>query len=99
MISPEYESKDFGPVPYPSSTGFAVNRDPKKGMKLSLDLRSFKGASIVEYIILDGPDPRAVNSAKAQALQLRRGTLPVKESGSWTVTLPALSWNVLRFGV
>ena len=59
----------------------------------------FKGASAVEHIILDGRDPRAVNSARAQAVQLRRGNLPVKESGSWTVTLPALSWNVLRFGV
>ncbi|WP_321991566.1 alpha-N-arabinofuranosidase [Marispirochaeta aestuarii] len=110
VISPEYESKDFGPVLYLASTAvyneessgltvFAVNRDPKKEMELSLDLRSFKGASAVDHIILDGPDPKAVNSAKAQAVQPRKGKLPVEESGSWTVTLPALSWNVLRFGV
>jgi alpha-N-arabinofuranosidase len=103
-----YESVTFGAVSYLTAiavyneqegalTLFAVNRSPEKSMELSCDLRSFEGFMPADHIILDGPDPKAYNSADQQNVVPRRGTLPAWENGRCSVILSPLSWNVLRF--
>jgi alpha-L-arabinofuranosidase len=106
--SPEYETRTFGPIPYLITTSvynekddeltvFAVNRDPERSMEVLCDIRSFQDYSPTEHVVLNGPDPKARNSAEEQKVQPKTSGTPRWENGRCTAVLPPLSWNVLRF--
>ena len=80
-------------------TIFAVNRNLEEDIVLEADLRSFEGYRLLEHIVLENGDMKAVNSAERQAVlpktvtdrdQLQDGILQSK--------LSKTSWNVIRLG-
>ena len=80
-------------------TIFAVNRNLEEDIVLEADLRSFEGYRLLEHIVLENGDMKAVNSAEHQAVlpktvtdrdQLQDGILQSK--------LSKTSWNVIRLG-
>ncbi len=101
--SPTYDCSDFSGVPYIDAaatmdddggvTVFCVNRHMTEDFALNLDLRSFGNVTLVEHIVMHHDDVKAVNTAEAP-YTVAPTTVPV-EAGP--ATIPALSWNVLRF--
>ena len=77
-------------------TIFAVNRDEKEDLALSLDLRAFPGLTPKEHILLHHDDMKAVNTEEnpdnvhPTAMPLRGDEVELR--------LPARSWNVIRLG-
>jgi alpha-N-arabinofuranosidase len=82
-------------------TIFAINRDPEKqALELSLDLRAFGKLTPIERLCIANPDMDATNTAGNQEnVHPTSETLPPLDGGKGGVTLPALSWNVLRYKV
>ena len=107
ISSPVYDCEDYEKVPLVdaaatmaddgSVTIFAVNRDLTEDVELSGDLRAFGDLKIVEHIVLHHDDVKAVNTEERPdnvvPVQGKGGTM---EKGKMSVSLPALSWNVIR---
>jgi alpha-L-arabinofuranosidase len=105
--SPVYSSKDFDDVPLVdasatladdgSLTIFALNRSMDNHLELSLDLRSFGQLVMKEHIVLHHDDIKAVNTETSPD-NVVPFIQPIgkPDNGKFTVTLPALSWNVIR---
>jgi alpha-N-arabinofuranosidase len=106
-----YDTKRFGEVPVVDAvathlaeaegadelTVLAVNRHQSENVELALDLRAFPGYTPVEHSVLSDPDLRATNTPN-DPHRVRPHTVdagPVTD-GRLTVTLPAVSWNVIR---
>ena len=107
MHSPVYSSKDYDDVPVVSTaatlaedgsvTLFMVNRDQAEDVQLSADLRAFGKLKIDEHILLHHDDVHAVNTeAHPDEVAPTKGPGGVMDGGHLTMTLPALSWNVVR---
>nr|WP_316503265.1 MULTISPECIES: alpha-N-arabinofuranosidase [Paenibacillus] len=106
--SPKYDSKDFTDVPYLESvciykeetgeiTVFAVNRHLSETMDLTLDLRSFGAVELVEHIVMEHHDLKAVNSKEEpNRITPRTGGQTFKEEAAFKSILPKASWNVIR---
>ena len=111
VSSPVYDSKDFTDVPYLESvvvyeeeqgviTIFAVNRHLSESMALDVDLRSFGEISLLEHIVLEHDDLKAVNStASPQQVVPHAGGSTVVDQSSAKSMLSKASWNVIRFSV
>ena len=107
MDTPLYDCKDYQGVPVVDAMAtvdeagtvaiFAVNRDMREDVLLSVDLRSFEGLARVEHTILHHDDVKAVNSEENPG-----NVAPVPgpggklDGGRLQINLPALSWNVIR---
>ncbi|WP_084309299.1 arabinosylfuranosidase ArfA [Alkalihalobacterium bogoriense] len=107
VSSPKYDSKDFTDVPYIDSasvyneekeevTIFAVNRHLKESVELSADVRSFEGYDIIEHIVLENEDLKAVNTATSQAVQPHSNGVSTLTNGIVEANLGKASWNVIR---
>ena len=107
VSSPVYDCADFDAVPVLESmatldesgtvTVFAVNRDMTQPLRLDVDLRAFGALRLAEHIVLHHDDPMAVNTESApQNVCPMPGEGGEMEGGRLRITLPALSWNVLR---
>ena len=106
--SPVYDCSDYEGVPTidtaatlgddGSVTVFCVNRDLSEPCLLDFDLRSFGSLKMVEHIVLHHDDVKAVNT-EANPFNVAPSTIPVTEldSGRAGISVPPLSWNVLRF--
>lgn len=105
--SPSYACNDFDHVPLVDAaatlhengglTLFAVNRSLTEDVQLHADLRAFGSLRVAEHIVLHHDDVKAVNTeAAAETVAPKAGDLGVLDGGKLTVTLPALSWNVIR---
>ncbi len=105
--SPVYDCRDFDAVPLLDATAtlgedgsvtiFAVNRDLKEDITLSVDLRAFGALRFAEHSVLHHDDVKAVNTEAApDTVVPAAGTPGVLENGRLTVTMPSLSWNVVR---
>lgn len=108
VTSPVYDCTDYTDVPYIDATAvlcddgsvslFCVNRDMSEDFSLSLDMRSFGDVTLTEHITMHNDDVKAVNTADNP-----NNVIPTKgpggktDNGKLNVTIPALSWNVLRF--
>jgi alpha-N-arabinofuranosidase len=106
--APLYSSTDFDDVPFIDSAAvlgddgslniFVLNRSIDSNIELSCDLRAFGKISFKEQIVLHHDDGKAINS-EANADEVA----PVvchhykAENGKFSIPLPALSWNVLKF--
>jgi len=105
--SPAYACKDFDQVPLIDAaatmadngnlTIFAVNRSLTDDVLLDADLRAFGSLQVAEHSVLHHDDVHAVNTEAAPDT-----VVPVKgdggalDGGRLQITLPALSWNVIR---
>jgi alpha-N-arabinofuranosidase len=76
---------------------FVVNRHQSDESQLRIDLRTFENAEVIEQLVLADDDPEACNTAAAPDRVQMQVTGGAKVAGGFlTVTLAALSWNVIR---
>ncbi len=109
--SPLYDTKDFTDVPYVDAVAvyddeantlnlFAFNRSVDRDITLSCNLRAFLNTRFVEQIVLHHDDVKATNTEESPDTVMPFSQKMFEEENSrYTVKLPALSWNVLRFSV
>lgn len=106
--APCYSAAEFDDVPLIDATAvladdgaltvFALNRSTNSAVNLALDLRAFESLTFEERIELHHDNIKAVNTEEHPntVSPVSRPEYEV-EDGRFTVQLPALSWNVLRF--
>jgi alpha-L-arabinofuranosidase len=104
--SPGYATAVFGDVPVLDAvavaddgavTVFAVNRDQGQELTLDVDLRACPSLVGREHLAVFDADPDAVNTAEQPDRVAPRRLDDVKvDDGRASVTLPPLSWNMLR---
>jgi alpha-N-arabinofuranosidase len=104
-----YDTKDFSAVPYLDAipvfndekdeiTVFAVNRAQSK-MDLECELRGFEGYSVLEHIVLENSDLKAVNTeTNPFNVKPHSGGGARIEGDRVSAELSPLSWNVIRLG-
>ncbi|WP_307332794.1 alpha-L-arabinofuranosidase C-terminal domain-containing protein, partial [Evansella vedderi] len=107
VSSPKYDSKDFTDVPYLDTaavyneekeevTIFAVNRHLEESLPLTCDVRSFEGYEIVEHIVLENDDLKAVNTSESQNVKPHTNGVSSLDNGMIEANLSKASWNVIR---
>ncbi len=105
--SPVYDAKDYTDVPYLDSavvhdeendhlTIFALNRHLTESLDLNCDVRSFEGYRIVEHIVLENDDLKAVNTADEEKVAPHNRGQSQLDNGILTARLSKTSWNVIR---
>lgn len=109
IFSPKYDSKDFTDVPYLESvavyneeneelTIFAVNRHLEEGLNLECDVRSFADYRVLEHIVLEHDDLKAINTATEEAVKPHTNGNATLNDGMLQAQLGKQSWNVIRLG-
>jgi alpha-N-arabinofuranosidase len=110
VSSPKYDSKEFTDVPYLDTiavmnpdteelTVFAVNRSLEDSLTLECDVRSFENYEVIEHIVLESDDLKAVNTSEHEAVKPHnRGNAAIQD-GKVFAELSKHSWNVIRLGV
>ncbi|GGC09088.1 arabinosylfuranosidase ArfA [Cellulomonas carbonis] len=108
LRTPTHETAKFGETPLvdgvathdPESGAvavFAVNRSLTEDMTLEVDLRAFEGLRVEEALTLANPDAYARATVDDdETLAPRPNTSAVLEGGTGRITLPPVSWTVLR---
>ncbi|MRH44246.1 alpha-N-arabinofuranosidase [Aquibacillus halophilus] len=107
ISSPKYDSKDFTDVPYIDSaavyneeneevTIFMVNKNLDDAITITSDVRSFEGYSLIEHIVLENDDLKAVNTADNQSVAPHTNGTSTLQNGMLEVRLSRTSWNVIR---
>jgi alpha-N-arabinofuranosidase len=111
MSCPKYESNVYGDVPLLQSAAvlneemneisiFVLNCDQNEDMVMDLDFRSFGSVVPLEHVVLDGPDPTAVNSfEEPERVKPSNMVISGHDATRPKVILPKLSWNMLRLAV
>lgn len=105
--SPKYDSKEFTDVPYLETTAvyrpeneevtiFAVNRSLDTSLQLEADIRSFAGYRVIEHLVLENDDLKAVNTAVHEAVKPHSSGNANAEDGTLLANLSKASWNVIR---
>lgn len=80
-------------------TIFAVNRNLEEDIPLEADLKSFEGYRVLEHIVLEHGDMKAVNTAECQnVLPKSVADRDQLDDGVLTSLLAKASWNVIRLG-
>ena len=80
-------------------TIFAVNRDLEEDIVLEADVKSFAGYRLLEHIVLEHDDMKAVNSAGRQTVLPKTVTdRDELKDGLLQSRLGKASWNVIRLG-
>jgi alpha-N-arabinofuranosidase len=108
--SPKYDSKDFTDVPYIDATAvisddnneitiFAVNRNMENNITLDIELNGFGKFAVVEHIVMENSDIKAVNTKQNpnNVVPNSTGNAAI-EDGNVKATVKNLSWNVIRLG-
>lgn len=108
ISSPAYDCKDFKAVPLLDSvvvfneettelTIFAVNRDQEDSLKLSCEMKGFNGYKVIEHIIMEHDDMKAVNTEEnPDNVKPHKHGNARMEKEILIAELPGLSWNVIR---
>ncbi|HBE79446.1 MAG TPA: alpha-N-arabinofuranosidase [Firmicutes bacterium] len=111
MLCPKFESKVYGDVPLLQSAVilnqetnevsiFVLNCDQNEDVEMDLDFRSFGAVAPLEHVVLDGPDPAAVNSfEEPERVKPRNVAIDGQDETRPKVVLPKLSWNMLRLAI
>ena len=105
--SPTYDCSDYTDVPLLDATAvleddgsvtlFAVNRDMKDTIELTCDLRAFGKLQPAEHILLHHDDVKAINTEETpDNVSPRMGQHGRMDAGHFAISIPALSWNVIR---
>lgn len=109
--SPKYDTKEITDVPYLEAiaihneeagevTIFAVNRHLEESLPVEVDLRSFGGCRLIEHIVLESDDLKAVNTAaNPNRVAPHANGNAVVEGTTVTSQLAKASWNVIRLKV
>ncbi len=109
--SPKYDSKDFTDVPYLEAiavyneelsqvTVFAVNRHLTEELDLQVDLRSFGEVKVLEHLVLEHEDLKAVNTLEQpQRVQPHNKGNTRADGSRVEARLSKASWNVIRLDV
>ena len=104
-----YDTKDFNGVPYLDAvpvfndekdeiTIFAVNRAQSK-MNLECELRGFEGYAVLEHLVLENSDLKAVNTEMNPFnVKPHDGGSSRIEGDKVSAEFSPLSWNVIRLG-
>ena len=79
-------------------TIFAVNRSLTEDAQMAVDVRSFEGYRVLEHIVLESNDLKAVNSSLEQKVAPKSTSQSVMDGGVVTSLLHKASWNVIRLG-
>ena len=79
-------------------TIFAVNRDLSDGITLTCDIGNFEGYQLIEHIVLECDDLKAVNSAAAEKVAPKLSDETKVDGRTVTSNLHKASWNVIRLG-
>lgn len=108
ISSPKHDTKDFTDVPYLEAisvyneeqghiTIFAVNRHLSDHMELDVDIRSFGDVKLLEHIVLENADLKAVNTkANPRNVVPHSGGKTSIDNGRIKAVLAQASWNVIR---
>ncbi|MEY8517049.1 alpha-N-arabinofuranosidase [Lachnospiraceae bacterium 29-84] len=80
-------------------TIFAVNRNLTEDIVFEADLRSFAGVQVLEYLVLEHDDLKAVNSPAGEQVQPKAKTAYQLEDGKLETVMKKCSWNVIRFSL
>jgi alpha-N-arabinofuranosidase len=81
-------------------TVFAVNRSLEDSIDFEIDLRDFTGASVIEHIVLENEDLKAVNtSVTPDHVAPHKNGVTKRMETSAIATLNKCSWNVIRFSI
>ncbi|UOE93565.1 alpha-N-arabinofuranosidase [Alkalihalobacillus sp. LMS39] len=110
VSSPRYDTKDYTDVPYLDSavvyneevkevTIFAVNRHLEDGLDLTIDVRSFENYHIVEHIVLEHDNMKAVNTAEREEIKPQHNGQSSLQDGVITARIRKASWNVIRLAM
>ena len=109
ISSPKHDTIDFTDVNDVESiaiyneekeevTIFAVNRNLSDDINLECDVRSFDGYKIIEHIVLENNDMKAVNSIVKETATPKLANRSELIDGILTSQLSKVSWNVIRLG-
>ena len=80
-------------------TVFAVNRNLEEDVELTTDVRSFEGYRILEHIVMENDDLKAVNTLqKENVYPVNANDRSCLNDGYMTSVLKKASWNVIRLG-
>jgi alpha-L-arabinofuranosidase len=78
-------------------TVFAVNRDVREPLPAVIDVRSLPGLRLARHTYLGDDDPSAANTQDApDRIGPRSGADVPVDGGLARITLPPLSWNMIR---
>lgn len=77
-------------------TIFAVNRNLEEDVKLTVDMRSMPGYQVLEHIVLEHQDLKAVNGPGMEQVVPRAAEQSKTEDGILESVLHKASWNVIR---
>ena len=105
--SPKYDSKDFTDVPYLDQSVifneekdelviFAVNRNLENTLFVDVDIRSFEDYQLVEHIVLENDNPKAINTIGKEQVKPHNNNQSYIEDGTLVAVLPKMSWNMIR---
>lgn len=80
-------------------TIFAVNRNLQDDVELTTDVRSFEGIRVLEHIVMENNDLKAVNSpAEEKVYPVNADNRTRLDGGNAVSILKKASWNVIRLG-
>jgi len=106
--SPKYDTKSITDIPYLESiavhneengevTIFAVNRHLEESLSFEADLRSFGNCLLIEHLVLENGDLKAVNTVANPGRVQPHNQGNAKVDGSKiAASLGKASWNVIR---
>ncbi|MDZ5783090.1 arabinosylfuranosidase ArfA [Marinococcus luteus] len=108
--SDKYDSREFTDVPYLDSAVvlneernelvlFMTNRHLEESLSISYDLRSFEQAEVVEHVVLEHDNPKAVNTKDKEEVAPHNGGNAVLEEKQLQAELPRMSWNMVRLRI
>lgn len=107
----KYSTNKVKDVPYVETIGifneekseltvFAVNRSLEESIDLEIDLRDFTNAKLIEHLVLEHDELKAVNTATQPDNVVPHNNGITTVAGNHAIaTLNKLSWNVIRFHV
>ncbi|EQB38071.1 MULTISPECIES: arabinosylfuranosidase ArfA [Virgibacillus] len=107
LSSPRYDSKDFTDVPYIDSAAvfneekeelviFIVNKNVHDSIYLSTDIRSFEGYAVVEHVVLEHENLKAVNTSTGEEVRPHKSGASILNDGLLETRLTKASWNMIR---
>ena len=80
-------------------TIFAVNRNLQEDVELTTDVRSFEGFRVLEHIVMENDDLKAVNGpAEEKVYPVNADNRTRLDGGTAVSILKKASWNVIRLG-
>ncbi|WP_375535098.1 alpha-N-arabinofuranosidase [Alteribacillus sp. HJP-4] len=105
--SPKYDSAEFTDVPYLDSSivyneakeelvVFATNRHLENTLLVECDIRSFEEFELLEHVVLENDDPKAVNTRDQENVKPHHNGESYTDNGILQGVLPRMSWNMIR---